>query len=169
MIWGPGDNNLLPRILARARRGQLRRIGRRDPLIDPIYIDNAADAHLLAADRLEPGSPIAGRSYFVTQGETIPLWDMINHFSKAANMAPVKRSVSRPVAFAAAGLLELVYVLSRRQQEPPMTRFLARQLSTTHWFNIDAARRDLGYEPRMSIAEGLRRLEQWLERRAVVE
>jgi nucleoside-diphosphate-sugar epimerase len=163
LIWGPGDNNLLPRILARARRGQLRRIGRRDPLIDPIYIDNAAEAHLLAADRLEPGAEIAGRSYFVTQGETIPLWDMINHFLKAAGLAPVNRSVARPLALAAAGTLELAYFLSRTSQEPPMTRFLARQLSTTHWFNIAAARRDLEYEPRVSIAEGLRRLESWLK------
>jgi 2-alkyl-3-oxoalkanoate reductase len=168
LIWGPGDNNLLPRILARARRGQIRRIGRRNPLIDPIYIDNAAEAHLLAADRLEPGSPIAGRTYFVTQGETIPLWDMINHFLKAAGVAPVTRSVSRPLAFAAAGLLELGYVLAGKSSEPPMTRFLARQLSTTHWFNIDAARRDLGYEPRVSIAEGLTRLEQWLNRNPAV-
>jgi nucleoside-diphosphate-sugar epimerase len=167
LIWGPGDNNLLPRILARAGGGRLRRIGRRDPLIDPIYIDNAAEAHLLAADRLQPGSAIAGRIYFVTQGETIPLWDMINHFLKAAKMAPVKRSVSRPLAFALAGLMELGYVLSCRRKEPPMTRFLARQLSTTHWFNIDAARRDLGYEPRVSITEGLRRLEEWLQREAV--
>ena len=119
LIWGPGDNNLLPRILARARRGQLRRIGRRDPLIDPIYIDNAALAHLLAADRLEPGSPIAGRTYFVTQGETIPLWDMINHFLKAAGLAPVKRSVSRPLAFAAAGLLELAYVCRTARSRTP--------------------------------------------------
>ena len=88
---------------------------------------------------------------------------MINHFLKAAGLAPVERSVSRPLAFAAAGLLELAYVVSRRVQEPPMTRFLARQLSTTHWFNIDAARRDLGYQPRVSIAEGLARLEQWLK------
>jgi len=167
LIWGPGDNNLLPRILARARGGRLRRIGRRDPLIDPIYIDNAALAHLLAADRLDPGSSIAGRIYFVTQGETIPLWDMINHFLKAAKIAPVKRSLSRPLAFAAAGLMEIGYVLSRHKKEPPMTRFLARQLSTTHWFNIDAARRDLGYEPHVSIAEGLRRLEDWLERGVV--
>jgi nucleoside-diphosphate-sugar epimerase len=162
LIWGPGDHNLLPRILARARGGYLRKIGRRDPLIDPIYIDNAAEAHVMAALRLEPGSPIAGRTYFVTQGETIPLWDMINHFLRAAELAPVHRSVSRHVAFAAAGFLELAYVLSQRDQEPPMTRFLARQLSTTHWFNIDAARRDLGYEPRVSITEGLERLERWL-------
>ena len=169
LIWGPGDNNLLPRIIARARRGQLRRIGRRDPLIDPIYIDNAAEAHLLAADRLEPGSPIAGKAYFVTQGETIPLWDMINHFLKAAGLAPVRRSISRPLAFAAAGLLETgLRACHGERREPPMTRFLARQLSTTHWFNIDAARRDLGYEPRVSIAEGLRRLERWLQREQTV-
>ena len=84
LIWGPGDNNLLPRIIARARSGRLRRIGRTNALIDPIYIDNAAEAHLLAADRLEPGSPVAGKAYFITQGETIPLWDMIDHLLKAA-------------------------------------------------------------------------------------
>ena len=162
LIWGPGDNNLLPRILARARSGRLRRIGRGNPLIDPIYIDNAAEAHLLAADRLEPGSPIAGKTYFITQGETIPLWDMIDRLLGAAKMGPVRRSISRPLALAAAGLLEAAYRLTGRRDEPPMTRFLARQLSTTHWFNIDAARRDLGYEPRVGIAEGLKRLEAWL-------
>jgi nucleoside-diphosphate-sugar epimerase len=162
LIWGPGDNNLLPRIISRARGGRLRRIGRRDPLIDPIYIDNAASAHMLAADRLEPGAPIAGRTYFVTQGQTIPLWDMINHFLAAAGLAPVRRSVSRPLAVAAAALLEMSYLATARIEEPPMTRFLVRQLSTTHWFNIDAARRDLGYQPVVSIEEGLRRLRAWL-------
>jgi nucleoside-diphosphate-sugar epimerase len=162
LIWGPGDNNLLPRIIARATRGQLRRIGGRDPLIDPIYIDNAAHAHFLAAGRLEPGSPVAGKIYFVTQGETIPLWDMINHFLQAASLPPVRRTIALPVALAAAGLMELATIVSRARHEPPMTRFLVRQLSTTHWFNIDAARRDLGYEPLVSIPEGLRRLEQWL-------
>jgi nucleoside-diphosphate-sugar epimerase len=167
LIWGPGDNNLLPRIIARARAGQLRRIGRRNPLIDPIYIENAAEAHLLAAERLEPGSPISGKTYFITQGETIPLWDMIDRLLNAAKVGPVRRSISRPLALAAAGLLEAAYRLSGRRDEPPMTRFLARQLSTTHWFRIDAARRDLNYEPRVSIAEGLQRLERWLQRDAV--
>jgi nucleoside-diphosphate-sugar epimerase len=164
LIWGPGDNNLLPRIIARARRGRLRRIGRRDPLIDPVYIDNAAGAHFLAADRLEPGSPVAGKIYFVTQGETIPLWDIINRFLKAAGLAPVKRTISRPLALAAAALLEMNAMVARGRGEPSMTRFLVRQLSTTHWFSIEAARRDLGYEPHVSISDGLRRLEEWLRR-----
>jgi nucleoside-diphosphate-sugar epimerase len=162
LIWGPGDNNLLPRIIARARSGRLRRIGRTNALIDPVYIDNAAEAHLLAAERLAPGSPVAGRAYFITQGETIPVWDMINALLKAAHMEPVRRSIARPLALAGAGVLEAAYRVSGREDEPPMTRFLARQLSTTHWFRIDAARRDLGYEPRVSIGEGLRRLEEWL-------
>ena len=163
LIWGPGDNNLLPRIIARSRSGRLRRIGRTNALIDPVYIDNAAEGHLLAAGRLAPGSPVAGKAYFVTQGETIPVWDMINALLKAARMEPVRRTIPRPLALVAAGTLEAAYRLSGRQGEPPMTRFLARQLSTTHWFRIDAARRDFGYEPRVSIAEGLQRLERWLD------
>jgi len=166
LIWGPGDNNLLPRIMARARRGQLRRIGRRDPLVDPVYIENAASAHLLAAERLQAGSPVAGRSYFITQGETIPLWEMVNRLLAAAKLPPVGRRISLPLAMAAAGMLEVAYRLSRQTREPPMTRFLARQLSTTHWFNIDAARRDLGYEPSVNIADGLSRLERWLRNSA---
>ncbi len=162
LIWGPGDNNLLPRIISRARSGRLRRIGRGEPLIDPIYIENAAMAHFLAADKLEPGSPIAGKVYFVTQGEIIPLWTMIDRLLAAAGMPLVRRSITRPVAIATAGLLELGYFVSGQSAEPPLTRFLVRQLSTTHWFKIDAARRDLGYEPRVSIDEGMRLLEEHL-------
>ncbi|MGP0066160.1 MAG: NAD-dependent epimerase/dehydratase family protein [Isosphaeraceae bacterium] len=163
LIWGPGDNNILPRFVARARTGRLRRIGPTTTLIDPVYIDNAAEAHLLAAERLDPGSIVAGKAYFITQGETIPLWEMVDRLLKAANMEPVRRSISRPMAVAASGILEAVYTLTGRRDEPAMTRFMARQLSTTHWFSIDAARRDLGYEPRVSFAEGLRRLEEWLK------
>lgn len=117
----------------------------------------------MAADRLEPGSSVAGRTFFVTQGEIIPLWEIIDRLLKAASLPPVRGTIARPLAFAAAGLLELFYHLTRRQSEPSFTRFLVRQLSTTHWFNNDAARRDLGYKPRVSIAEGLRRLEAHLQ------
>jgi nucleoside-diphosphate-sugar epimerase len=160
LIWGPGDNHLVPRILARA--GRLRRIGKANKLIDSVYIDNAADAHLLAADRLAPGSPISGKAYFISNGEPMPMWDLITGILAAADLPPVTRSVPIWVAYAVGWLLETVYGLCRIEREPPMTRFLARELSTAHWFNISAARRDLGYEPAVSIEEGLRRLRESL-------
>lgn len=163
LIWGPGDNHLVPRLLARAREGKLRRIGQRPNLVDTIYIDNAADAHLNAADRLEPGSPIAGKVYFVSQGEPEPLWDFINRLLAVADLPPVTRTVSAKVAYIVGAWLETWYGLCGRRDEPPMTRFVALQLSTAHWFDLSAARRDLGYVPRVSTAEGLQRLRDWLQ------
>jgi len=163
LIWGPGDNHLIPRILARARAGQLRRIGRRACQVDSVFIDNAAEAHLLAAERLALGSSIAGRVYFISQGEPWPLWDLVAGILRAAGLPPVERSVPLPVARAAAGLSELVYRALRLRGEPRLTRFLVRELSTSHWFDISAARRDLGYAPKITIAEGLERLRQSFE------
>lgn len=160
LIWGPGDNHLIPRIIAKAKSGRLRRIGRDDHLVDTIYVDNAAEAHVLAADHLAPGSPVAGKAYFLSQGEPVPLWDLVNRILAAAGVPPVTRSVSPRVALLAGTVLEGLYRTLRLPGEPPMTRFLAHQLSTAHWFNIDAARRDFGYRPGVSIDEGLRRLEQ---------
>jgi 2-alkyl-3-oxoalkanoate reductase len=160
LIWGPGDNHLVPRILARARAGRLRRIGRKSPLIDHIYIDNAAEAHIRAGDRLWTGAALAGRAYFLSQGEPIPLWDFVNKILEAACLPPVRRTIPVSVAYALGWLLEGFYGLLRWRAEPPMTRFLARILSTDHWFDISAARRDLGYEPLVSLDEGLKRLRQ---------
>jgi nucleoside-diphosphate-sugar epimerase len=162
LIWGPGDNHLIPRILARARAGRLRRIGTESKLIDSVYIDNAADAHLLAADRLTPGSPIAGRAYFITQGEPVPLWDLVNRILHAAGLDPVTRSIPPRLAYGMGWLMEMLYAVFRPQEEPPLTRFVARELTTAHWFDITAARRDLGYQARISLEEGLRRLTIWL-------
>ena len=86
LIWGPGDNHLLPRIIDKARKGRLKRIGERPCVVDTVYIDNAARAHLLAADRLAPGSAIAGKAYFITNGEPLPLWEMVNRMLAAADM-----------------------------------------------------------------------------------
>jgi nucleoside-diphosphate-sugar epimerase len=163
LIWGPGDNHLVPRILARARAGRLRRVGRAAKRIDALYIDNAADAHLLAADRLGPGSPVAGKAYFLAQGEPLPLWDLVNRILAAARLPPVTRTVPAGAAYAAGWLLELAYGVLGLRGEPPMTRFVARELATAHWFDLTAARRDLGYEPAVSLDEGLRRLEQSLD------
>jgi nucleoside-diphosphate-sugar epimerase len=158
LIWGPGDNHLIPRILARAHAGRLRRIGTESKLIDSVYIDNAADAHLLAADRLAPRSPIAGKAYFITQGEPLPLWDLVNRILHAAGLGPVTRSIPLRVAYGVGWLLEVIYAIFLPQEEPPLTRFVARELTTAHWFDISAARLDLGYEPKVSLDEGLRRL-----------
>ncbi len=162
LIWGPGDNNILPRIYALARARRLFRIGHGNPLIDLTYIDNAAYAHVLAGERLEPGSPIAGKAYFIAQGQPVPLWDMVNRFLAIAHLPPVTRSVPRALAVALGGVLESAYTLFRLPGEPRMTRFLARELSTAHWYNLDAARRDLGYSPQVGIEEGMRRLAESL-------
>src|SRR5262249_51454821 len=137
LIWGPGDNHLLPRIIARAKAGRLRRLGNRNPLIDCTYIDNAADAHLLAADRLKSplpeGEPVAGKAYFLPRGERVPLWDMVNRLLDAAGLPPVTRSMPVWAALTAGWLLEGLSSLLGLSSEPPMTRFLARELSTAHW------------------------------------
>lgn len=159
LIWGPGDPHLLPRIIAKAKAGELRRLGPRDKLVDTTYVDNAAEAHVLAADRLHANSVIAGRAYFVSQGEPIPLWEMINRLLQTAGEPPVTKAVPVVMAYAAGWIFEGLYTVLGRMDEPPMTRFLARQLSTSHWFNLQAARRDLGYSPAVSLEEGLRRLE----------
>ncbi len=158
LIWGPGDPHLIPRLLARAREGKLRRIGSRAVKVDVTYIDNAADAHLLAAEKLAPGSPVSGKTYFISNGEPVELWGFIDRILAEAGLPPITRTVSAWKARLAGRVLEWVYRGLRLPGEPSMTRFVANQMSTSHWYNISAARRDLGYEPRVSIDEGMRRL-----------
>ncbi len=161
LIWGPGDNHLVPRIVAKAKAGRLRRIGTIPKLIDATYIDNAADAHLLAADRLEEGSRVAGKAYFIAQGEPIPIWDLVDQILAAAGLPPIVKSVPSWAAYAAGAFCEGIYQVTGRKEEPPITRFVARELATAHWFNLDAARRDLGYNPVVTTEEGMRRLSAW--------
>jgi len=163
LIWGPGDNHLVPRIIARGRAGQLRRIGTRECLVDTAYIDNAADAHLLAADRLSPDSPLAGKRYFISNDDPRPLWDIVNQILATADVPPVEKTIPPWLAYGAGWLMEAVYGLFRIKDEPRMTRFLARELSTAHWFDVSAATRDLGYEPKVSIEEGMQRLRTWIQ------
>jgi nucleoside-diphosphate-sugar epimerase len=161
LIWGPGDNHLVPRLLQRARAGRLRQIGQ-GKMVDSTYIDNAAWAHLLAADRLAPAAACAGKVYFISNGEPLPTWELVNRILAAGNLPPVTRRVSPRLAYAAGALLEVLYAVLWPDAEPPMTRFVASQLATSHWFDLTAARRDLGYEPQVTIAEGLRRLREAL-------
>ncbi len=160
LIWGPGDTHLVPGILKRGREGKLRRVGTADRLVDFTYIDNVVDAHLCAARRLAVGSPAAGHAYFISQGEPMPLWDFVDRVLECAGLSPVRGSLSPRAAYVAGAILEAVYRLLPLRGEPRMTRFLAEELSTAHWFDISAARRDLGYEIRVSMEEGFRRLRE---------
>lgn len=162
LIWGPGDNHLVPRILARGRSGQLRRLGRRPCLVDTLYIDNAALAHVQAADALGIGSVVAGKAYFLAQGEPLPLWEVVNRILAADGQPPVTRSLPPALAYAAGWTLEHAYRLLKLSGEPRMTRFLAQELSTSHWFDLSAARRDFGYAPQVSFDQGIERLRAWL-------
>lgn len=163
-IWGPGDPNLLPRVLARARAGRLRLIGTGQKKIDTTYVDNAAEAHMLALDKIAIGSPITGKTYFISQGEPISHEALVNAWLKADGFPPETRHMSPGLAMFLANAFEIVYGALGIQKEPPMTRFLVEQLSTAHWFNISAARRDLGYTPKVSMVEGLVRLSEHLAR-----
>ena len=159
LIWGPGDNHLVPRIVDRAHK--LRRVGNGRNLVDTIFIDNAADAHILASECLQSNPRLSGKIYFISQGEPVPLWDMVDNILKAADMNPVKGRISKQTAWVVGAFLEVIYRLLRLSGEPRMTRFLAEELSTNHWFDIRAAREDLGFTPLVSTKEGLGRLTEW--------
>ncbi len=166
LIWGPNDPQLTARVLARGKAGRLRLVGKGLKLIDSVYIDNAVDAHILALDRIFPGAPCAGKAYFITQGEPMPQRDLINGILKAGGLPPCQKSISPKTAYAVGAIMEIIWKVLRRQDEPMMTRFVAKQLSTAHWYNISAAKRDLGYEAQISVAQGLQRLEKSLKTRS---
>lgn len=160
LIWGPGDKHFVPRIIKQAKT--LRRVGDGKNRIDTTYIDNAVQAHILAAEKLMADRQLSGRIYFISQGEPIYLWDMVNHLLAAAGQPPVEKSIPKSLAYAIGWFLEVVYKGLGIASEPRMTRFLANELSRSHWFDISAAKRDLGYMPEISIAEGLRQLNVWM-------
>lgn len=162
LIWGPGDTQIVPRIITQARAGKIVRVGDGRNVIDATYIDNAAAAHLLAARALADNPRAPGRAYFISNGEPVNLWDFVNRILALAGLPPVRRGISKSVAVLLGTVVEKLHLTLRLSGEPRMTRFLAEELATTHWFDISAARRELGYEPRVSMAEGLKRLQSWL-------
>ncbi len=158
LIWGPGDPHLIPRVLERARAGRLVQVGDGRSLVAIVYIDTAAEAHVLAAEALGPGAACAGRAYFISQGEPVCLWPWLNRIVQAVGLEPGQRVLRYETAFRLGAACEALYRTVRRGGEPRMTRFLAAQLAKSHYFNIAAARRDFGYAPRVSTEEGLERL-----------
>ncbi len=161
LIWGPEDNHLVPKIISRA--GRLKKIGKKDDLVDTIYIDNAADAHILASLKLLENPSLSGNIYFISQDEPVSKWDMVNAFLDAADLPPIKGHISEKTAYIAGTVFEFIYNLFNIKKDPPMTKFLAVEFATSHWFNISKAKKDLGYYPKVSTEEGLKRLKLWLQ------
>lgn len=159
LIFGPRDPHLLPRVVRRAAAGKLRRVGDGTNLVSVSYVENAARAHLQACDRLAPGSALAGRAYFINEPEPVNLWDFINDVLSRAGLPMLQRSISTSAARRIGGALETAWRLLRLGGEPPMTRFMAAQLGTSHWYDVSAAAGDFGYAPQVSLEEALRRTE----------
>ena len=155
IVWGPGDTQLIGRIVERARRGRLPLLNGGTALIDSTYVDNAASAIVAALRRADRAH---GNAYVVTNGEPRPVGDLLAGICLAAGVRPPRWSVPSGLAQAAGSAIERVWALRPGTDEPPMTRFLAEQLSTAHWFDQRDTRRDLAWAPAVSIDEGLRRL-----------
>ncbi len=170
LIWGVGDPHLVPRVLARARAGRLRIVGDGKNRVDMVHVENAVDAHLLAEAALSQSNligyfaPPAGRAYFITNDEPVVLWEWINGLLAALGERPVSRHVPLRVATMLGATCEVVWRGLRLGGEPPMTRFVAAELAKHHWFNIAAAKRDLGYAPRISMVQGTAELVAALKR-----
>lgn len=157
LIWGPGDNQLLPNLIDRNRAGRLR-LPAPEKLIDTVYVDNAAHAHVLALDNLCGSATAAGKAYFITNDEPLAVRDWLTRMLEAAGEEPRLGRISPAVAMTAATIVDFLWRFTRRRSDPPVSRFVVEHLATSHWFDISAARRDLGYEPEVDMEEGLRRL-----------
>ncbi len=176
LILGEGDPHLLPRVLARARAGRLHIVGTGRNRVDLLHVENAADAHLLAELALlkfqtpnsndqTPQADVGGKAYFITNGEPVVLWEWINALLRSLGLPTAERHVPLAAATAAGVLCEWLWRLFPLRGDPPMTRFIAQELALDHWFDITAARRDLGYAPRISMAESTARLIEHLRAR----
>lgn len=157
LIWGVDDPHLVPRVLERARAGRLRIVGSGANRVDLVHVENAVDAHLLAERALTwrpGGASAAGKPYFITNDEPVVLWDWINDLLRALDRPAISKRLPLGVASALGRACELAWRVLPLRGEPPMTRFVAAELAKDHWFNISAARQDLGYVPRISMVEG---------------
>ena len=163
LVWGPHDPHLIPRLIERGKSGSLKRVGSGENLVDITYVDNAAHAHILAAEQMGKSSKIGGQAYFIGQERPVKLWEWINNLFRDLGLQPVNSHVSYRTAYFIGIILEGSYTLLSLSKEPRMTRFLAEQLARSHYFSHAKARRDFGYKPIISLVEGHQRLLKWLK------
>jgi len=153
LIWGPGDRHLIPRFLLRGKQGRLRIVGSGNNKVDTIYIEDAARAHLVAEEKLSKDSAVCGNVFFLSQEEPVVMFDWINRILSASGIPPVTKKIPAKLAYLVGFALEGIYTLFPMESEPPMTRFVARQLSQSHYFDHKKAREILGFTPRYSMEE----------------
>ena len=158
LVWGPGDTQLVGRIITRARAGRLPLLGSGTALIDTTYVDNAAAALVAALDACETAH---GEAVVVSNGQPRQVHEMLAGLCAAAGLAAPTRSVPPAAAWVAGAAVETAWAVTRRRDTPPMTRFLAEQLSTAHWFDQRRTRELLGWRPEVSLEEGFARLSRW--------
>ena len=164
LVWGPGDTQLVGRIAERAAAGRLALVGGGAALVDTTYVDNATAALVAALDAVRPDARCAGRAYVVSNGEPRPIRELVEGICAAAGVPFTPRDVSLPVARRIGSVIDRVWPRLGREDEPPLTRFLADQLGTAHWFDPRPARDDLAWMPHVSIDDGLRELADWFDR-----
>ena len=155
LVFGPGDPHLLPRVIDSARSGRLKIVGNGRNKVDVSYVDDVADAHINALEALEAGKG-AGRAYFISQGEPVELWPWLNLILESLGHAPLTRKVRLPLAYGAGTVCEYLWPMLKRRDEPPMTRFVAVELAKDHYFDISAAKRDLGYTVKVPMEDAVR-------------
>ncbi len=161
LVWGPGDRHLYPRIIERAQNGKLKLVKRVGMKIDACYIDNAVDAHICAMESLQTNPTCRGKAYFISNGEPTPPEELINQFLACEEISPVRPTIPPFLAYAAGWIFEALYGTRFFNGEPPVTRFVVHQQATSHWFDLTAAKRELGWNPKVSTAEGLKRLKDY--------
>lgn len=155
LIFGPGDRNLAPSILKAAKNNRLFKIGTGNNLVDVTYIDDCIEAHILAYKALRNQKPIDGKAYFISQGEPVNLWDWIDEILDKNNLPKLTKRISSPVASILATFSEIFFRFLPFLGAPTITRFLVSEMSTSHYFDISAAQRDLEFNPRLSVSEAL--------------
>ena len=161
LIWGPRDHHIVAMLVERARQGRLIQIGDGTNKVDVSYVGNAADAHLQAADALAPGSPVAGQAYFIGDREPVNLWDWVRDLLTRLGEPTPTKTISYRTAHRIGALLEAAWTILPLRGEPRLTRFLAAQFATSHYFDHSKAARDFGYDPAVDNEEGLRRTVEW--------
>jgi len=163
LVWGEGDPHLLPKVINRHKAGKLRIVGEGINRVDMTHIDNVVHAHITALNALVSGSPVSGKSYFISQNEPVKLWEWLNSLFELLSLKPLEQKISFPKAYVTGAVLEKLWRILFLKSEVPMTRFIACQLAHDHWFSTRQANLDFGYEPILSMDEALNKTIPWLK------